>query len=137
MREKINQLADGLKGPSALENEIENIQERADDILENGNPNMMKYRVKMSKTQYVRNWIDSLDVSNHPSVIQIQTVALDMFDNPEKHTCLSKSDIDKIFSPYGEDWGSGSTGGAYGFNKCTIRCIKENMFTENKNTNCP
>ena len=37
MKEQINQLAEGLQNPSALENEIENIKERADDILENGN----------------------------------------------------------------------------------------------------
>lgn len=38
MNEKIIELADGLKGPSALENKIENIQERAEDILKNGDP---------------------------------------------------------------------------------------------------
>lgn len=49
-----------------------------------------------------------------------------MFENPDKHTCLSKSDIGGIF----KKWSCGTTGGAYGFNKCTIRCIKENMFVE-------
>ena len=36
MEENIKELPDGLQGPSV--NEIENIQERAEDILENGNP---------------------------------------------------------------------------------------------------
>lgn len=96
---------------------------------------MMKYRVKMGEPQYIRDWIESLDISKHPSVIKIQNDLLDMFNNPAKHTCLSKDDRDNIFKPKGKDWASGPTGGAYGFNKCTIRCIKENMFAENPN--CP
>ena len=92
---------------------------------------MMMMKVIPSKPQYIRNWINSLDESEHPSVIKIKTVVLDMFENPDKHTCLSKSDIDDIF----KKWSYGSTGGAYGFNKCTIRCIKENMFVEDHN--CP
>ena len=51
MEENIYELADGLQDPSALENEIENIQERADDILENGNP--IEFILKVHQSMHV------------------------------------------------------------------------------------
>lgn len=51
MKDEINELADGLQNPLVLENEIENIQEKADDILENGDP--IEYILEVHQSMHV------------------------------------------------------------------------------------
>lgn len=94
---------------------------------------MMMKKVIESKPPYILEWINSLDGTGYTGAKEIQSVTLDMLNNPKDHTCLSEHDIEHIFGR----WGKGTSGGGFGEIKPIIKNIREKMFVDDKDPNCP